>query len=97
MIGGWFDQHPGRLNALIINEIRPSRSPTFSQAFVKYDEIYQPKEWSRDKVNVLPSLDFEAQPHKQPPPSDGPRFRGGVIKYTAKAVFYSTLGHTEEA
>ena len=29
----------------------------FPTAFVKYDEIYQPKEWSRDKVNVLLSLD----------------------------------------
>ena len=59
MIGGWFDQHPWMtFNAPIVNE-----DPTFPavhhfpKAFLKYDEIYQPKEWSRDKVNVLLSLD----------------------------------------
>src|SRR3954453_13441004 len=59
MIGGWFDQHPwSTFNAPIINE-----DPTFPavrhfpKAFVKWDEIYQPKEWSREKVNVLLSLD----------------------------------------
>ena len=61
MIGGWFDQHPwSTFNAPIINE-----DPTFPAvrhfpaAFLKYDEIYQPKEWSREKVNVLLSLDAE--------------------------------------
>jgi hypothetical protein len=59
MIGGWFDQHPWfTFNAPIVNE-----DPTFPavrhfpKAFIKYDEIYQPKEWSRDKVHVLLSLD----------------------------------------
>ena len=59
MIGGWFDQHPWfTFQAPIINE-----DPTFPAVrhfpheFVKYDEIYQPKDWSRDKVNVLLSLD----------------------------------------
>jgi hypothetical protein len=59
MIGVWFDQHPWfTFNAPIINE-----DPTFPAvrhfplAFVKRDEIYQPKDWSRDKVNVLLSLD----------------------------------------
>src|SRR5271170_5008718 len=54
MIGGWFDQHPWfTFNAPIINE--SPTSPIVSQfphEFVKYDEIYQPKDWSRDKVNV---------------------------------------------
>ena len=59
MIGGWFDEHPWMtFNAPIINE-----SPDFPavrhfpKAFVKFDEIYQAKAWSRDKVNVLLSLD----------------------------------------
>ena len=59
MIGGWFDQHPWfTFNAPIINE-DPSFPAVrhFPAAFVKYDEIYQPKEWSRDKVHVLLSLD----------------------------------------
>lgn len=59
MIGGWFDQHPWMtFNAPIINEAPgfPAVSD-FPHAFTKWDEIYQPKEWSRDKVNVLLSLD----------------------------------------
>jgi hypothetical protein len=59
MIGGWFDQHPwGTFNAPIINE-DPNfpAAHHFPHAFVKYDEIYQPKEWSRDRVHVLLSMD----------------------------------------
>ena len=59
MIGGWFNEHPwGTFNAPIILE-----DPTFPAvrhfpaAFVKHDEIYQAKEWSRGKVNVLLRLD----------------------------------------
>ena len=59
MIGGWFDQHPWMtFNAPIINEAPDFPAVRhFPKAFVKYDEIYQPKDWSRDKVNVLLSLD----------------------------------------
>ncbi|MGA2539765.1 MAG: ThuA domain-containing protein, partial [Terracidiphilus sp.] len=59
MIGGWFDQHPWMtFNAPILNE-DPSFPAVrhFPGSFTKYDEIYQPKAWSRDKVNVLLSLD----------------------------------------
>jgi uncharacterized protein len=59
MIGGWFDQHPWMtFNAPIINEAPDFPAVShFPHAFTKWDEIYQPKEWSRDKVNVLLSLD----------------------------------------
>ncbi len=50
MIGGWFDQHPwGTFSAPIVNE-----DPSFPAVshlpheFTKFDEIYQPKSWSRD-------------------------------------------------
>ena len=59
MIGGYFNEHPWMtFLAPIVNE-----DPTFPavrhfpKAFSKYDEIYQPKDWSREKVNVLLSLD----------------------------------------
>ncbi|HEY1678567.1 MAG TPA: ThuA domain-containing protein [Candidatus Sulfotelmatobacter sp.] len=102
MIGGWFDQHPWMtFNAPIINE-----DPTFPavrhfpHAFVKYDEIYQPKDWSRDKVNVLLSLDasklnYENNPRVHRTDHD---FAVAWDKMYGKGrVFYSTLGHTEEA
>ena len=101
MIGGWFDQHPwSTFVAPIINE-DPSFPAVrhFPKAFVKYDEIYQPKEWSRDKVNVLLSLDPKKLNY------DNPRvhrtdhdFAVAWDKMYGKGrVFYSTLGHTQEA
>jgi type 1 glutamine amidotransferase len=102
MIGGWFDQHPwGTFNAPIINE-DPTFPATrhFPHAFVKYDEIYQPKAWSRDKVNVLLSLDpaklnYENNPRIHRADHDFPVAWSKM--YGNGRVFYSTLGHTEES
>jgi len=102
MIGGWFDQHPwSTFNAPILNE--DPRFPAvrhFPQAFVKYDEIYQPKAWSRDKVNVLLSLDptklnYENNQRIHRADHDFPVAWSKM--YGKGRVFYSTLGHTEEA
>ncbi len=101
MIGGWFDQHPWMtFNAPILNE-----DPDFPavrhlpKAFIKYDEIYQPKEWSRDKVNVLLSLDPNRLDYNNPRvhrmDHDFPVAWSKM--YGKGRVFYSTLGHTEEA
>jgi uncharacterized protein len=102
MIGGWFDQHPWMtFNAPIINE-----DPSFPavrhlpKAFTKFDEIYQAKEWSRDKVHVLLSLDPAKLNY-----ADNPRIHRtdhdfAVVwdkMYGKGRVFYSSLGHTEEA
>jgi uncharacterized protein len=102
MIGGWFDQHPWMtFNAPIINE-SPS-SPIVSQfphEFVKYDEIYQPKDWSRDKVNVLLSLDASRLDYANNPRihREDHDFAVAWTKMYGKGrVFYSTLGHTEES
>ncbi|HEY6185615.1 MAG TPA: ThuA domain-containing protein [Terriglobales bacterium] len=101
MIGGWFDQHPwSTFNAPIINEAPEFPAVRhFPKAFVKYDEIYQAKEWSRDKVNVLLSLD----PNKLN--YDNPRVHrkdhdfavAWAKSYGKGRVFYSTLGHTQES
>ncbi|HUV97708.1 MAG TPA: ThuA domain-containing protein [Acidobacteriaceae bacterium] len=102
MIGGWFDQHPwGTFMAPIINE-DPSFPAVrhFPAAFVKYDEIYQPKAWSRDKVNVLLSLDpsklnYDNNPRIHRTDHDFPVAWSKM--YGKGRVFYSTLGHTEES
>lgn len=102
MIGGWFDQHPWMtFNAPIINEDPEFPAVRhFPHAFVKYDEIYQPKEWSRDKVHVLLSLDptklnYENNPRIHRTDHD---FAVAWDKMYGKGrVFYSTLGHTEES
>jgi uncharacterized protein len=102
MIGGWFDQHPWfTFNAPIINEDPGFPAVRhFPKAFVKYDEIYQPKNWSRDKVNVLLSLDpaklnYENNPRIHRTDHD---FAVAWDKMYGKGrVFYSSLGHTEES
>ncbi len=102
MIGGWFDQHPWfTFNAPIINE-DPNFPAVhhFPKAFVKYDEIYQAKEWSLDKVNVLLSLDpstlnytHNARVHR----TDRDFAVAWDKMYGKGRVFYSTLGHTPES
>ncbi len=102
MIGGWFDQHPWMtFQAPILNEDPDFPAVRhFPKAFTKFDEIYQPKEWSRDKVNVLLSLDankldFENNPRVHRTDHD---FAVAWSKMYGKGrVFYSTLGHTEES
>ncbi|HEY4049727.1 MAG TPA: ThuA domain-containing protein [Acidobacteriaceae bacterium] len=102
MIGGWFDQHPwSTFNAPIINEDPDFPAVRhFPKAFVKYDEIYQPKSWSRSNVNVLLSLDpnklnYENNPRIHRTDHD---FAVAWSKMYGKGrVFYSTLGHTEES
>ncbi len=102
MIGGWFDQHPWMtFNAPIINEDPGFPAVRhFPHAFTKWDEIYQPKEWSRDKVHVLLSLDpsklnYENNPriHRQ----DHDFAVAWDKMYGKGRVFYSTLGHTQES
>jgi len=103
MIGGWFDQHPWMtFNAPIVTEDPDFPAVRhFPKAFVKYDEIYQPKEWSRDKVNVLLSLDASkldyaaggTRVHRQ----DHDFAVAWDKMYGKGRVFYSTLGHTEES
>jgi len=101
MIGGWFDGHPwGTFNAPIINE-DPSFPAVrhFPAAFTKYDEIYQPKLWSRSKVHVLLSLDPTKLDYSvKNIHRDDHDFAVAWDKmYGNGRVFYSTLGHTEEA
>jgi type 1 glutamine amidotransferase len=102
MLGGWFDGHPwDTFDAPIAME-----DPTFPavkhlpRAFVKRDEIYQAKAWSRDKVNVLLRLDET----KLPSDRNDRVHRGDrdfavawAKTYGRGRVFYSTLGHTKES
>lgn len=102
MIGGWFDQHPWMtFNAPIINEDPDFPAVRhFPKEFVKFDEIYQPKEWSRGKVNVLLSLDASKLDYANNPRIHRADHDFPVAwskSYGKGRVFYSTLGHTEES
>lgn len=101
MIGGWFNDHPWTtFNAPIINE-QPNFPAVrhFPREFVKKDEIYQIKDWSRSNVNVLLSLDPRkldlANPRVKRTDRD---FAVAWAKMYGKGrVFYSSLGHTTAA
>jgi type 1 glutamine amidotransferase len=103
MIGGWFDEHPWTtFQAPIVNEAPDFPAVRhFPAAFVKFDEIYQPKAWSRDKVNVLLSLDaskLNFDPKNTRIHRTDHDFPVAWSKMYGKGrVFYSTLGHTEES
>ena len=101
MIGGWFDQHPWMtFDAPIINEGGDfPATKHFPKEFVKHDEIYQAKVWSRDKVNVLLSLDPTKLDYNNPRVhrQDHDFAVAWSKNYGKGRVFYSTLGHTIES
>jgi hypothetical protein len=101
MTGGWFDGHPfGTLEAPIIIEDQAFPATRhFAKNIRLHDEMYQAKNWSRDKVNVLMRLDESKLDF-------GSRGRTRQDKDQAVAwskmhgkgrVFYSTFGHNKEA
>jgi uncharacterized protein len=102
MIGGWFDEHPWfTFNAPIINE-DPNFPAVrhFPAAFTKFDEIYQPMAWSRDKLHVLLSLDPSKLDYANNPRLHRTDHDFAVAwdkMYGKGRVYYSSLGHTEEA
>ena len=66
---------------------------------VKRDEIYPAKAWSRDRVNVLLRLDESKLDYNNPRVHrEDHDFAVAWSKMYGKGrVFYSTLGHTNEA
>ena len=100
MVGGTFDEHPwGTFDAPIIVE-----DPNFpgmrqwARSFVLRDEIYQMKDFSRDSVRVLMSLDAHKLDLTNPKVHRGDHdFAVTWAKTYGKGrVYYSTLGHPED-
>lgn len=99
MLGGYFDEHPwGTFDAPILVE-----DPAFPgmqqwpRAFTFKDEIYQIRNFSREKLRVLMRLDaskLEMNPRVHRKDRD---FAVAWAKMYGKGrVFYSTLGHPVE-
>ena len=102
MIGGWFDEHPWMtFDAPIVREDGEFPATRhLPRAFMKHDEIYQAKAWSRDKVNVLLRLDETKLSYENNPRVHRADRDFGVAwskMYGKGRVFYSTLGHTPES
>jgi len=100
MVGGTFDEHPwGTFDAPIIVE-----DPNFpgmrqwARSFVLRDEIYQMKDFSRDSVRVLMSLDAHKLDLTNPKVhrADHDFAVTWAKTYGKGRVYYSTLGHPED-
>ena len=100
LLGGYFDQHPwGTFDAPIIVEDREnSITGHFPTSLVIHDEIYQFKNFSRDRVRVLMRLDETKLDLKRNNVhrTDGDFAVTWVHNYGKGRVFYTTLGHVEE-
>ena len=102
MVGGYFDGHPwNTFDAPILIEDpgSPMTRHFTSRSIVVNDEIYQAKDWSRDKVRVLmrmdeSKLDLTKKGIKR---ADKDWAVTWIKSYGKGRVFYSTLGHTYEA
>jgi uncharacterized protein len=102
MIGGYFDGHPwNTFDAPVIIE-----DPSFpavkhfkGTSLTLKDEMYQPKSWSREKVNVIMRLDDSKLDYSKTKNARADRdFAITWSKMHGKGrVFYSSLGHTRES
>ena len=97
LIGARFDGHPINGPGVVVNE-RPDFPATrhFPASFPFTDEFYQPKEHSREKIDVLLRLDLS-----NVPASSGLRLKGDYPIAWAKMygkgrVFYGSFAHASE-
>jgi type 1 glutamine amidotransferase len=100
MMGGYFDLHPwNQFDAPVIVEDREHPITKHMPAtFTIKDEIYQVKDYSRDKVRVLVRLDEKKidLANKGVHRKDGDFAVAWVKNYGQGRVFWTTFGHREE-
>ena len=99
LIGGYFDEHPWHQQVRVKVEDRdhPATRHLGTQ-FTITDEIYQFKNWSREKVHVLLSLDTESVDldKKEVHRTDKDFALAWTRRYGLGRVFYTAFGHTPE-
>jgi type 1 glutamine amidotransferase len=97
MLGGRFDQHPISGPGTIINE-SPNFPATkhFPATFAFNDEFYQPKDLSRDKVDVLLRLDLSNVPANPSLHLNGDYPLAWAKTYGKGRVFFGSFAHSSE-
>ena len=101
MLGGRFDEHPWGIKdaTVVIEDPAFPAMRHFKPSSTVKDEHYQTKDFSREKIRVLASLDpksvdlTNANVHQK----DGDFPVAWVKNYGKGRVFYSTLGHAAES
>ena len=101
MIGGRFDQHPWGITdaTVVVDDPQFPAMRGLPASSVLHDEHYQLKDFSRDKVRVLAHLDPGTLDLHRPlvHRTDGDFPVAWAKTYGKGRVFYSTLGHADEA
>ncbi len=99
MIGGYFDRHPWHQKVGVkVEDTTHASTRHFPARLEIEDEIYQFRNWSRDKVRVLMSLDVSTVDltKKDVRRTDKDFAVTWVKDYGKGRVFYSSLGHRDE-
>jgi|HubBroStandDraft_6_1064221.scaffolds.fasta_scaffold588983_2 type 1 glutamine amidotransferase len=100
MIGGWFDNHPwGQFDApIIVEDPGFPAMRGFPMRFTLHDEIYEHKDFSREKVHVLARLDSTKLDYTRPNihRTDHDFPVAWAKMYGKGRVFYCTFGHADE-
>jgi type 1 glutamine amidotransferase len=100
MIGGYYDEHPWLTfdAPIIVEDPDFPGMRQFPHSFVLRDEIYQMRNYSRDKVRVLMRLDPSKLDlkNKNVHRTDGDFAVTWAKMYGKGRVYYTTLGHVEE-
>lgn len=101
LIGAWFDGHPWNVFPARVIVEDPAHPATrhLPPAFTLKDEIYQMRNFSRNRVRVLLRLDETQVDLKKNgvKRTDGDFPLAWVREYGQGRVFYSAFGHTEES
>jgi uncharacterized protein (TIGR03437 family) len=96
MIGGYFDGHPWTQEAAVnVEDPQSPLSPTTAPGFRFFEEFYQFRAFSRDRVRVLLTLDSRSVDMAAPGINrkDGDFALAWIRPYGNGRVFYSAFGH----
>ena len=96
MLGGYFDGHPWHQEVTLRVEDRDHPSTRHLGGSIRlYDEIYQVRDWARDDVHVLLSVDTESvdMAAEGINRADGDFAVSWTREYGEGRVFYTALGH----
>src|SRR5436853_2939642 len=99
MIGGYFDQHPWHQEVTVkVEDPKNPATKHLGSSFKITDEIYQHKNFSRQNVQVLLSLDVTSVDlnAKNVHRTDKDFALAWCRKYGKGRVFYTVLGHRPE-
>ncbi len=99
IIGGYFDKHPWtQVVTVRVEDTAHPATKHLGTSFEIKDEIYQFKNYSRENVRVLMTLDTSSVDLNKPNVhrTDGDFATAWCRTYGKGRVFYSALGHFEE-